>query len=356
MRKYESGLSAVGNSDGHSISIKEIATHCNNYKGADAKRSIFQLFTTLLLLAMTGGLILYSLHISYWLSAFFILPAAGLLTRVFIFQHDCGHGSFFNSQKANDWTGRFLSILTITPYDFWRRAHNMHHATSGNIDRRSIGGIDTITVREYQAFPKWKKRAYRIYRNPIFLLVFGTPFYVIFMQRIPSNQPSGFYNDYVTLSASSIWKSVMLTNLSILGFYGSLAFFTGWEPLLTVFLPLLIVTTWIGGWLFFIQHQFEDTYWANHENWDRQKAALMGSSYYALPKLFQWFTGNIGLHHIHHLCSKIPNYKLQECMEARPELKSINKMTFRDSLACIHFKLWDEQKEKLVTFKQIKSA
>lgn len=338
--------------NGSAISVKEIEKHCKSYKGADARRSIFQLVTTLALFIGTCALMLYSMNVSYWITAALVLPTAGLLTRIFIFQHDCGHGSFFNSKAANDWTGRLLGILTVTPYDFWRRAHNKHHATSGDLDRRSIGGIDTITVREYQALSKWKRLAYRIYRNPFVLLILGTPFYVVVLQRFPFNQATDFYKNYQTLRVSSIWQSIMLTNAGILVCYGSVAFFTGLLPLLAIYLPTLIVTAWIGGWLFYIQHQFEDTYWEENKNWNIQEAALMGSSYYALPKILQWFTGNIGLHHIHHLCSKIPNYKLQECMDARPELKGINRLTLMDSLKCVSFKLWDEQAEKMVNFSQ----
>lgn len=336
-------------SSASSLSVKDLELHCKSYKGADTKRSLFQLTTTLALFITACGLMLYSITISYWITAFLTLPAAGLLVRLFIFQHDCGHGSFFNSRKANDWTGRLLGVLTFTPYDFWRRAHNKHHASSGDLDKRSIGGIDTITVQEYQALSKWKKLMYRVYRNPLVLLIFGTPIYVIVAQRIPFNQQTKFHENYHTLPVRSIWKSIILTNLAIVAFYGGLAFFTGFTKILIVYLSILTVAAWIGGWLFYIQHQFEDTYWERSENWSLQEAALMGSSYYELPKVMQWFSGNIGLHHIHHLCSKIPNYKLQDCMDAQPALKDINRMTFRESLQCVRLKLWDEETKQLVT-------
>ena len=330
------------------ICIKEISDHCDEFKGAEAWRSIFQLVTTLALFTATCIAMFYSLDISYFLTLLLSLPAAGLLIRLFIFQHDCGHGSFFNSKRANDWVGRFLSVLTVTPYDFWRRAHNMHHATSGDLDRRSIGGIDTITIQEYRALPKAKQIAYRIYRNPIVLLVIGTPFYVMILQRIPFNQGTGFYENYKTLSLESIKSSILLTNLAILGFFGTLSFLIGLGTVLAIFLPILVVTAWIGGWLFYVQHQFEETYWEKNEDWDLREAALFGSSYYELPKIIQWFSGNIGLHHIHHLCSKIPNYKLQDCMDAKPELSTINKLTFIESLKCVDLKLWDEETKRLV--------
>ncbi len=331
-----------------SFCIKEVTAHCQMYQGADTKRSIFQLVITLALFAIVCSMMFYSLSTSYWITLCLAFPAAGLLTRIFIFQHDCGHRSYFKSKSANDWVGRCLAVLTVTPYDFWRRAHNKHHMTSGDLDRRSIGGIDTVTVREYQAFSKGQKLLYRLYRNPFLLLILGTPFYVIVLQRIPLNKSFDFHDGYQTLTIASIWKSVFLTNIAIVGFYGGVALLIGIGPLLAVYLPILVITSWIGGWLFFVQHQFEDTYWEKHKNWDRRESALMGSSYYALPKILQWFTGNIGLHHIHHLCCGIPNYKLQDCMSARPELGTINRLTIRESLKSLSLYLWDEKKGKLV--------
>jgi omega-6 fatty acid desaturase (delta-12 desaturase) len=333
---------------GSGLSVKEIAAHCKTYKGADTKHAILQLTTTMALFIATCALMVYSLNISYWITALLILPAGGLLVRLFIFQHDCGHGSFFKTKKANDWVGRFLSVFTFTPYDFWRRAHNKHHATSGDLDRRSIGGIDTITVREYQALSKGQQLAYRIYRHPIVLLVIGTPIYVIIAQRIPFTQGTPFHDNYNTLPVRSIWKSIMLTNVGILAFYGGLSYLIGLGAVMAVYLPILLVTAWVGGWMFYVQHQFEETYWQRHKDFNLNEAALMGSSYYELPKIFQWFSGNIGIHHIHHLSSAIPNYKLQECLDAEPSLKKIGKLTFRDSLKCINLKLWDEDKNQMV--------
>ena len=330
------------------FSVKEIMDHCKTYKGADTSRSLYQLITTLALFVGTCCAMYYIMPISYWLMILLAVPAAGFLVRLFIFQHDCGHGSFFKSRKANDWTGRCLSLLTFTPYDFWRRAHNKHHATSGNLDHRSIGGIDTITLREYQALSKGMKRAYRIYRNPIVLLIFGTPIYTILGQRIPFNQGTSFYENYQSLTIRAIWKSIMLTNLALIAAFGTLSLLLGLSSVIALYLPILVITSWIGGWLFYIQHQFEDAYWERHENWSVLEAALMGSSYYALPRILQWFAGNIGLHHIHHLCSKIPNYKLQECMAAKPVLQNINRMTLRESLKCVHLKLWDEDNKMMV--------
>lgn len=356
MKSYDELQSASASVKQETLPVSKIVTHCKSYKGADTKRSVIQLLVTLALYALSCGLMIYGvLSSSLWLTALLLLPAAGLLTRIFIFQHDCGHGSYFKSSAANNWVGRFLGLLTVTPYDFWRRAHNMHHATSGDLDRRSIGGIDTITVREYNALPHWKKIAYRVYRHPLVLLVLGTPLYTIIAQRIPFKQHTGFHEGYKTLPVSSIWKSIMLTNLMIAVLYGSLALMVGWQAVAFVFLPVIVVTAWIGGWLFYIQHQFEDTYWENNKDWNIHEAALMGSTYYELPKILQWFTGNIGLHHIHHLCLNIPNYKLQECMDTWPgkELETMNRLSLRDSLNCLNLKLWDEDKNKLVPFSAV---
>ncbi|MCB1591812.1 MAG: fatty acid desaturase [Alphaproteobacteria bacterium] len=331
-------------------SASSIERHCRQYSGASDWRSLLQLTLTLILFLATFSLAYFVMPYSYAASWPFIVIAAGLLTKLFIIQHDCGHGSFFVSKTGNTWLGRALSLLTATPYDFWRRAHNVHHASSGDLDRRSIGGIDTITVREYKALTKRMQLAYRIYRNPVILIFLGTPFYTIFAQRIPVNVPMHFYDNYKTLSAESIYASIMMTNVALFLFYCALGYVLGFWTLVMLCLPILVLTTWIGGWLFYVQHQFEDAYWQHHEDWSAKESALMGSSYYKLPKILQWFTGSIGLHHIHHLCPGIPNYKLQECMDARPELAEINRLSFLDSLKCLHLKLWDEDRQKLVRF------
>ena len=336
--------------------IEDIFAHCKNFKGADTSSSIFQLLTTLPLFFATAGLMIYGIESGYWLSYLLLLPAAGLLTRIFIFQHDCGHRSFFKSQKANDWCGRFMSLLTFTPYDFWRRAHNMHHATSGDLDRRSIGGIDTITVNEYQAMPKQKRFWYKAYRHMFTIVFIGAPLYTIIGQRFPVNSSFNFYEDYKTLSRDSIWSTIMLSNLSLAAFYGAFILLFGWSAFLIGYLPIVVVTAWIGGWLFYVQHQFEDAYWERNQDWNLLESALHGSSYYKLPKVLQWFTGNIGLHHIHHLCAQIPNYKLQACMDAMPELKEINVLTLKDSLECKNFKLWDEDNKRMISLSELESA
>ena len=329
--------------------IKKIAAHCLKYQGAQASTAIFQMVTTLALFFLCCAAMFYSLKGPYWVTLLLAIPTSGLMARVFIFQHDCGHRSFFNSKKVNDWVGRCLSLLTITPYDCWRKSHNFHHATSGDLDRQGVGDIDVITVREYDALPPAKQRLYRIYRNPFILLMVGTPIYIILIQRLPMTQMAYFRDNEKKLEGKSIWKSVMLTNLSLLVVFGVLSYLIGFVALMSVALPIWIISAWFYGWAFYVQHQFEETYFEENKDWSIQEAALLGSSYYALPKLLQWFSGNIGIHHVHHLCSKIPNYKLQKCIDDLPELKNINRLTLLQSLKCGTLKLWDEESKRLVT-------
>ena len=321
--------------------IKDFTAHCAQYRTPDSAKAIMQIATTALpFVALSVGMY-FSLDVSYWLTLLLAIPAAGFALRFFIIQHDCGHGSFFASKRANDITGRLVSLFTITPYAYWRRLHALHHASSSNLDRRGFGDIDTLTVDEYRALPRLKRIGYRIYRNPLFLLVIGGPLHFLLLQRFPTT---------LKRPAWEMWSSVMTHNAAIIGFYGALVFLLGHERFTIMVLPMLVIAAAMGVWLFYVQHQFENTRWENNENWDRQTAALLGSSYYVLPRVLQWFTGNIGLHHIHHLCSHIPNYRLQECLDALPELKSINRMTIWQSLKTAPLALWDTEQRKLVGF------
>jgi omega-6 fatty acid desaturase (delta-12 desaturase) len=269
------------------------------------------------------------------------VPVGGLLVRLFIIQHDCGHGSFFTSRTANTWVGRSLSVLTLTPYGYWRRSHALHHSSAGDLSRRGIGDVDTLTVREYRARSAWEKAKYRIYRHPAVLHVVGPPLYFIVLQRLPFLQ---------ALPAREAWRSIMGLNVALLLVYGALAALVGLWVAFIVVVPLAGVASWIGGWLFFVQHQFEDTRWDDGDVWDFQTGALRGSSYYVLPRVLQWFTGSVGLHHIHHLNSRIPNYRLQACLDAEPLLAGMSRLTWRESLSCIGLALWDERRRKLVSF------
>ena len=333
--------------------FKTLADHCSKYKGADTKRSLAQMSVTLVLFLTTTALMIGAAQSGNWLVyALLLLPASGLLVRVFIMQHDCGHGSYFKTRKGNDYVGRALSLLTWTPYSFWRRTHNLHHASSGNLDKRGYGGIETITVEEYKSFSPAKQRFYRIYRNTYLLLGIGTPLFTVVVQRFLVTEP---FLPEISHKANmrNSWKSIYGTNLALFLTYGALGYFIGYGVLAAVYLPILVITSWAGGWLFYIQHQFEDTHWERQEGWSYNEAALMSSSYYHLPPVLQWFTGNIGLHHIHHLNATIPNYKLQACLDAHPDLPTMNRMTLKDSIASINLALWDEAQKKLISFREL---
>lgn len=335
--------------------FKSLAKHCAKYRGGDALKSITQTTTTLALFAAAISALYLSVTTGTWLAyALLLLPTAGLLVRVFIIQHDCGHGSYFEKKSWNTWLGRAMSVLTWTPYSFWRKTHNMHHAASGNLDRRGYGGVETLTVREFKSMSPGKQRFYRLYRNAYITLGLGTPLFIILIQRFVVTEP---FIPEVSKQADlkGYWKSIMATNLALLLVFGSIGTVIGFGTLATIYLPVLFLTSVIGGWLFFIQHQFEETFWENEEDWSYNEAALMSSSYYVMPKILQWFTGNIGLHHVHHLNAAIPNYRLQDCVDAHPDLQTMNRITLRESLKSIPLALWDEDSKKLISFKDMQT-
>lgn len=327
--------------------VRRLAAHCQNYRGSVPRQAYIQMATTLIPLALIIAAMFATVQTAYWATLLLAFPAAGLLVRAFIIQHDCGHGSFFKSRTINDFTGRCMSVLTMAPYGLWRREHAQHHASSGNLDRRGAGDIDTKTVEEYQALSPMGKALYRLYRNPIFLFGFGVPIYFMILQRVVW---------FHAVSPRDAWKSVVGLNLGLIAFYGPLIYAFGVANVLWVAVPIVHVASAAGGWLFFIQHQFEETHWEKNDGWDFQVAALLGSSFYDLPKVLNWFTGNIGLHHIHHLNSMIPNYRLVACLNSSPELKAINRMTLRDSLKCAGLKLWDESRQRLIRFDEMPRA
>lgn len=324
--------------------VRRLAAHCQKYRGSVPRLAVQQLITTLVPLVLVIAAMFATVEHAYWATLLLALPAAGLLVRAFIIQHDCGHGSFFASRPTNDFVGRCMSVLTFAPYGLWRREHAQHHATSGNLDRRGAGDIDTFTVSEYLALPPLQKLRYRLYRNSLFLFGIGVPTYFVILQRLPWVH---------ALAPSQTWRSVLGLNVGLIAFYAPLFYFFGWSNVLWVGLPILHIASAAGGWLFFIQHQFEETTWDKAEGWDFQVAALLGSSYYKLPRVLNWFTGNIGLHHIHHLNSMIPNYRLMACLDASPELQEINQLSLRDSIRCARLKLWDEAERRLIRFDEL---
>jgi len=315
------------------------------YQKSDLRLSLWQVVNSFVPFILVWVLAYFSLRVSYLLTLALAVVGAGFMMRIFIILHDCGHGSFFKSQRANNILGSIAGIFAFTPYYQWRHNHAVHHATAGDLDRRASWDVPvTYTVREYLALPRWHKLFYRLYRHPAIL--FGVAPSVLFLvaQRIVTNQV-GRRERF----------SVVFTNVSLLATFMVLGYFLGFGAVLAVQLPIMIIGATLGVWLFYVQHQFEDTYWAHSDDWEYAEAALQGSSYYRLPKLLQWFSGNIGLHHIHHLSSRIPNYALQQCHDENPEFQQVNTLGLLTSLKCINLRLWDEESRKLVSFAHLKS-
>lgn len=304
-------------------------------------RSVWQLVSTALLLAGAWTLMYFSLGVGYWLTLLLAVPAAFFLVRLFIVQHDCGHGSFFRSPRVADIVGSALGVLTLTPYHYWKKAHAMHHATSGNLEHRGFGDIDTLTVDEYRALSRWGRFKYRMYRHPVILFGIGAVLHFFVRHRLPTIVPRTW--------TRARW-SIFWTDVGLAAFVVGMGLLVGFRQFLLVHVPLMTLSCSMGVWLFYVQHQFEPTYWEHDEQWAYNDAALVGSSYYRLPRLLQWATGNIGLHHVHHLSARIPNYRLQEALESIPELRRVTTLTLRESLRCVRLALWDERERKLVRF------
>jgi omega-6 fatty acid desaturase (delta-12 desaturase) len=315
------------------------------YRSPSPWRSLFQLGNTVVPFVTIWLVMLWSLQYGYWITLLLAAPAALLLMRLFILQHDCGHGSFFKSRRANDFLGFVLGVVTLVPYTYWRRTHAIHHATSGNLDLRNFGDIDTLTVKEYLCLSKAKRLRYRLYRHPAVMLLVGPAYQFILKHRLPLDIPKSWKRE---------WASVHRTNLALLLVVTTLWLTIGMQRFLLVQLPITVIAGSVGVFLFYIQHQYEDTYWRYREAWNYYDAGLQGSSHYILPKVFQWFTGNIGLHHIHHLNSRIPNYYLQRCFDENPELHQVTQLRFRQSVRTLWMTLWDEEGRRLVGFRDVK--
>lgn len=311
------------------------------YREPIPHRSIFEIAVTLAPFVAIWALAWWVLSISPWLAVALALANAAFLVRLFIIQHDCGHGSLFKDRRIGDWIGRVLGVLTLTPYDVWRRTHAIHHSHTGNLDRRGIGDLPTLTVREFRE-KRWIGRAlYRLVRNPVFL--FGVvPFYTFFLQN---RLPVGLMR-----SGPRYWISAMGTNLAIGGGLAAIAWLGGFDVLLFVFLPTMLLAAITGMWFFYVQHQFEDTTWDHEEEWTVQDAALYGSSHYDLPVILRWISGNIGVHHVHHLASRIPFYRLREVIRDHEVLAQTKRLTLKDSFRCARLHLWDEKSRRLLSF------
>ncbi len=282
-----------------------------------------------------------------WLGLLLTIPAGAFLLRLFLIQHDCGHGSFFRRRIANTLVGRVIGVVTLTPYDFWRRSHAHHHAGTGNLDRRGLGDIDTLTLAEYRNLSPLRRLGYRLYRNPAILFGLGPAWQFLLRHRVPAG---------LMREGWQPWTSAMVTNVAIaaLGFAMILIF--GAAPFLLVQLPITLVAATLGMWLFYIQHQFERTLWERDGAWSFHEAALFGSSYYELPPVLRWFSANIGVHHVHHLCSTIPFYRMPGVLRAFPELKRLGRLGLRQSFGAIRLALWDEDTRRMISFREARAA
>ena len=314
------------------------------YQNPDLKRSLWQVANSVLPFFLLWYLMYRSLEVSYWLTLALAVPTAGFMVRVFIIFHDCGHGSFFKSQQANDLVGTLTGILTLTPYYHWRHDHAIHHASAGDLDRRGVGDVTTLTVEEYRALPPLKRLGYRIFRNPLLMFTIGAWLVFTVVHRF-----------YHRKAGKRERFSVHLTNLALLDIIGLLSLLIGFKAFILVEFPILAITTTVGVWLFYVQHNFETTYWERHGNWDFASAGLKGSSFYKLPGVLQWFTGNIGFHHIHHLGPRIPNYLLAKCHQENAIFQQVRPLTILTSLKSLGYRLWDEKSRRLVGFKALKT-
>lgn len=339
-------LTASGQPSRSTAETRKLAISLSQFREPSPKRSSMEIFiTTAPLIALWIGM-WGSLELGYWLCLLLAVPAAGFLVRLFMIQHDCSHGALFRNRKTNDWVGRIIGVITLTPYDHWRQTHAEHHAGTGNLDRRGIGDVYTMTVGEYARLGRWQKLIYRLYRHPLVLFGIG-PAYLFFLQhRVPRGMMrKGWWP----------WFTTMTTNAAILVLSGLVIWLIGFNAFIAVHLPIVVLAASIGVWLFYVQHQFEDTYWRVDGAWSHAQASLSGSSFYDLPAPLRWLTANIGVHHVHHLNSRIPFYRLAEVLRAHPELGSVGRLTLAESLRCVRLALWDERRERLISFREMRA-
>lgn len=332
----ESAGSAVGGVDPKSL-VRELA----RYRVPSLTRSLLELAITLVPFLLVTSFMLAAVAAGHWLALLLVPLGGGLLLRLFLIQHDCGHGSFLASRKANDWLGRCLGVLTLTPYGCWRHSHAMHHASTGNLDARGFGDVDTLTVREFQSRRRLQQLLYRLYRHPLVLFGVGPAFQFLLRHRLPFD---------VKNAGSRHWISALGTNAVTAFLLVALIAAFGLAAVLFVLLPVTLLAASTGVWLFYVQHQFEDAHWDREPHWSFHQAALHGSSHLELPPVLRWFTANIGAHHIHHLASRIPFYRLPEVLRDRSELAAVNRLTLTDTFGTFRLALWDEKQRRMVPF------
>lgn len=325
-------------------------TSWNQWKAIVAKyhrpsrlRSLWQLVNSVVPYVALWALMAWTIQYSYALTLLLSVPAAGFLVRIFIISHDCGHGAFFESSRLNNVVGAITGFLCCTPYYYWKHEHALHHASTGNLDKRGHGDIWTMTVKEYEAASWRQKLAYRLYRNPLILFGLGSSYLFLVEYRIPPRKGS-------VRDRRSVWR----TNLALAATALVMTYTIGLGTFLMIQLPIFVLSAAAGAWLFYVQHQFEGVYWARNKEWDYVSGCLQGSSYYRLPKLFQWFTGNIGFHHIHHLSSRIPNYYLEKCHKENEAFQNVVQLSLWSSINCLRYRLWCDETERLVTFRDAK--
>lgn len=312
------------------------------YQQPDLWRSLWQLANSVGPYLLLWYLMVLSLKVSYLLTLALAVLAAGFMVRVFIIFHDCGHGSFFKSRRLNDAVGVLTGLLVFTPYQHWRHDHAIHHATAGDLDRRGVGDVQTLTVAEYRSLPWWRRAVYRISRQPLIMFTIGSFLVFALFHRFP--RPHAGKRER--------W-SVYYTDLALVGLIAGMVYWIGWQAYLLIQIPVLAMATSAGVWLFYVQHNFDGAYWEHHDKWDFFKAGMYGSSFYKLPGILQWFTGNIGFHHIHHLSARIPNYLLPRCYRENPVLQ-VRPLTLLTSLRSLHLRLWDEETGRMVGFEVLK--